>query len=460
MRENVACNYLSIVLRSLALALAGWLAYGLLRALWTVFYLGTPAYDWSWYLAITVLLPGLLVWLAWGRPHQRHALALFIPLLAWAIIGYTGLGQVIYLYPGQAPPARLSFWTPPIDWRQTPDSTLRDLQAAGGRVYLWPAVNPIQAEQGATLAEGLRRLAEYDIEVYLVPHSSNFLSVPIHREWMASARDAAAFARREKLGNVRGLAGDVEQPMHTRPDIVAAERANFDQSVVDLRQFIDEMHCEYPELRIGITAVWLHYVDGLDGDTDLSMILRSPADPPAEWDYVNVMVYSSYFPPAWRAYYVYLIERAMARRYQEGSATSLCSTSYPGNRVSYLIGLVGGGFPGEAVLTFDQLVRDARLSRALGVCEIVVFQLQGALRAFGDDFVGRLTTAVNDVSPSTRLEIPFSRPASLMLYGIALLDALLDVRGQWGWLWLGWLVLSGLIASYSVLTNRGKSRLS
>jgi len=111
--------------------------------------------------------------------------------------------------------------------------------------------------------------------------------------------------------------------------------------------------------------------------------------------------------------------------------------------VSYLIGLVGGGMPGEPLLDFDELVRDARLSRALGVREIAVFQLDGALRVFGDDFVRRLTAAVNSSQPGAAVAVPFSRPASLLFYATAAADALLDVRGPLGW---AWIALSGMIA--------------
>ncbi len=139
------------------------------------------------------------------------------------------------------------------------------------------------------------------------------------------------------------------------------------------------------------------------------------------------MTYSSYFPSAWRAYYVYVVERAMARR-------------YPAAPASHLIGLVGGGFPGEALLDFEDLVRDARISRALGVREIVVFQLDGALRAWGDDFVRRLNAAVNGSQPSVSVAVPFSRPASAMLYSAVVADGLLDIR-KWGLVWIAWAIV-------------------
>jgi len=69
-----------------------------------------------------------------------------------------------------------------------------------------------------------------------------------------------------------------------------------------------------------------------------------------------------------------------------------------------LIGLVGKGMPGEPLLDFDDLVRDARLSRALGVHEIAVFQLDWALQVFGEDFVRRLTAAVNGPQSDVTVE--------------------------------------------------------
>ena len=132
-----------------------------------------------------------------------------------------------------------------------------------------------------------------------------------------------------------------------------------------------------------------------------------------------------------------VVERAMARR-------------YPTTRVSHLIGLVGAGMPGEPLLDFDDLVRDARLSRALGVHEIAVFQLDWALQVFGDDFVRRLTAAVNGPQSDVTVAVPFSRPVSAMFYGVAAADALLDARGWRGLLWLAWAILSGAIVRRSL----------
>jgi hypothetical protein len=150
---------------------------------------------------------------------------------------------------------------------------------------------------------------------------------------------------------------------------------------------------------------------------------------------MNAMIYSSYHPSAWRAYYVYSVEQALARR---------C----PACQRSYLIGVVG--YAADPLLDFDDLVRDARLSRAMGAQEIVVFYLNGALRDFGDDFVRRLTTAVNSTNSSLTVQVPFSRPASLILYGITFADALLDVRSWRGLLLAAiWMVISGIVAFHA-----------
>lgn len=67
---------------------------------------------------------------------------------------------------------------------------------------------------------------------------------------------------------------------------------------------------------------------------------------------------------------------------------------YPAAQVSHLIGLAGTA-PAEPELSYAELVRDARLSRALGVREIVIFLLDTALREFGDDFIRRFNADVN-----------------------------------------------------------------
>lgn len=92
------------------------------------------------------------------------------------------------------------------------------------------------------------------------------------------------------------------------------------------------------------------------------------------------------------------------------------------------------------MLEFEEVVADARLSRALGVPEVVVFQLKGALDKHGDDFVERLYTAVNETDGTVTL--PFSRPASLWLFGTAVLDALFDLVMGRLWLALFWAVIS------------------
>ncbi len=193
---------------------------------------------------------------------------------------------------------------------------------------------------------------------------------------------------------------------------------------------IDGIQRDYA-LPIGVTATWQQVVDRLDGDDDLARLRRNPVDPPGDWAFVNLMVYSSYLPASWRAYYVYLHERAMMRLYPMGGG-------------SYLIGLIGEGMPGEPLIDFDTLVRDARLSRALGAREVVVFQLEGALRVEGQGFVRRLTEAVNGAASGETVQIPFSRPASLVFYSVVLADAMLDIRHQWLW-WAGWAALCSFL---------------
>jgi hypothetical protein len=116
---------------------------------------------------------------------------------------------------------------------------------------------------------------------------------------------------------------------------------------------------------------------------------------------------------------------------------------YPAKEVSYLIGLVGGGFPWEPVMDFEPLVRDARVLRAGGAPEIVVFQLNGALDQFGPDFVRRLTAAVRSDEPVT---VPFSRGASVLLFAFCAADALLDLLGLAGVVFVIWMAIAAIIA--------------
>ena len=63
-----------IVLSWLSLALAGWLAYVLLRALWTIIALGAPLYDWQWYVPVAafLLISAMIAWrLAYAETGAR-----------------------------------------------------------------------------------------------------------------------------------------------------------------------------------------------------------------------------------------------------------------------------------------------------------------------------------------------------------------------------------------------------
>jgi hypothetical protein len=417
--------------RWLALTLTGWLACVLARALWTMMALGTPFFDWQWYLACLLFVLSLPIRILFRLRRNRAVTLALAALVLWLALGYNGFGHVIRLTVESHSPAPISFWAF-SDFRRTSDHVLRDLRDAGGVIYLDVPGRPFEGERGQALADGLRRLSDYGLAVYLAPTASNFLSAPTRGEWIDNVWAAAAFVEREGLTNVRGVIGDAEHPLGVPFDVLGLEREQVEATTRDLAALTAELPRRYPGLGIGVTAFWTQYVDDMDGDADLAVTLRSTVDPPGGWAFVNLMTYSSYLPANWRAYYVYLLETQMARR-------------YPHADVSHLIGLVGYGFPWEPVLDFDDLVRDARLSRALGVREIAVFQLDGALQIFGEDFVRRLTESVNCDSCAPVL-VSFSRPASLVIYGIAVVDSLLNVRGWGGVLWLGWAILSGALA--------------
>ncbi len=204
--------------------------------------------------------------------------------------------------------------------------------------------------------------------------------------------------------------------------------------------FLQEFHEVNPHLPLGVTASWPLFADQLDGDSDLAAFYQTAVDPPGNWGFVSVMNYTSYYPTSWRPYLLARIVWGMERL-------------YPEQQPIHLIGIVGGGFPWEPVLTFEEVVTDARLSRALGVSEVVVFQLKAALDRHGADFVGQLHTAVNKTDGTVTL--PFSRPASLWLFGTAVLDALFDLVMGRLWLALSWVVISfGVIWQQNKIQGR------
>jgi hypothetical protein len=414
--------------RWFTLALGGWLIYGSVRALWAIVRLDVPVYDWQWYVGVVVLAIALVTHIVWHLRRTWLRTLVFTGLPVWLIVGYSGFGQVIELYPARAAPVPISFWAPPNLGRDS-EAMLKAIRSAGGKLYLTTSIHSFEGEARQDLASNLLRFSEYDIRVCLAAHVSNYLSVPVYDEWVSHVQNTAAFTRDANATNVWGIIGDAEPPARMPFDFLGLHRNEFDRAVHNGAHLIEMMEEEYPELELGVTANWPHYIDSFDKDADLSVVQRSPVDPPGGWDFISVMAYSSYYPPPWRAYYTYLIERIMARL-------------YPDYQPSYLIGVVG--YQNEPLLDYDELVRDARISRAMGVREIVVFYLGGALQDFGDDFVQRFTAAVNGTGADLTVKVPFSRPASMVVYGIAAADALLDIFSWKGVFFVAWLVLSGI----------------
>ena len=428
----------------LALTLSGWTAYSLLHALRIVIKLGSPCYDWQWYLPVSIAIITLPMQMIWRRPVAQYIRIAYVGLILWIVVGYNGFGYSEQLSLDNTAPITISFWAPYTDFGDVPESVLLDLQTAQATLYLQPRID-FKENIPADLAIALRRLATYDIAVILVPDISDFLSAPVHKEWIAHTLILADFVQSQNLHNVRGFIGDAEAPLHASFVSLQSAAIEVNEATHNLANLIDTFHDQYPNQQIGITAVWPLYIDGIDGDNDLAVLWRSPVDPPGKWDFVNVMVYSSFLPKNHRAYWVASTERYMTRR-------------FPSNQVSFLIGLVGGGFPWEPLLDFDSLVNDALICRALGADEIVVFQIKGALQSFGNDFVQRFATAVNEPRANLTASVSFSRPTSVRHFAYALLDAILDIRGPKIWFWLLWTASSGFFTRLYIRSNKKTPR--
>ena len=237
---------------------------------------------------------------------------------------------------------------------------------------------------------------------------------------------------------MRGIIGDAELPKNTALDLFGSDRDAFFVAVADLGELLRSVHAEYPGQRLGVTAIPSLYLDKMDGDADLSIAFRSFVDPPGKWDFINSMTYSSYYPPTQRAYYVYMVEQALARL-------------YPDQQPSHLLGLIDQGMPGEPIIGFDELVRDARLSRALGVPEIIVFKLSDpVLQEYGPHIVRELDTAVNEIPVDSVVQVPFSRGSSFRIYVELLADTALDVLGWRFLLFIGWALASAIIVGLNL----------
>lgn len=422
-------RHVTLIARWLVLSLAGYLVYALGRAFIGILSLGFPWYDWQWYLPVIglVLLPTIFA--VWRFPAPKPFFTSIAILLTWLLAGYNGFGQTIRLDASNATPTPISFWSN-IEITDASDELLNDIHDAGGYLYINVDTGLLFGDGQQRLVNGLKRLAGHGIQVYLNILASDYLSVPVAEEWINRARQTAEIVRRENLENVRGLLGDAEAPYQYPKDYWNTDSRAFETTVARMGRFLGEARVRNPDLQIGVTASGPQFLDGLDSDTDLARILRSPVDPPGGWAFLNMMTYSSYLPDEWQPYFMYVSEYGLMRR-------------YPGQRLSYLIGLVGS--PSEPEHNFDELVRDARISRALGAKEIVIFRLDGALKEYGDDFVRELTKQVKGNEVRAPIEITFSRPVSLLVYGLLLGDALLDIRGSRVLLLVGWMVVSGLL---------------
>lgn len=414
------------VLRWLTLFLLGVLAYVSIKALWIIINLGTSMYDWQWYIPLAMLLICIPMPFALNRTYSRYTILLISCLLVWVLIGFNGFGYVENLSLQDKPSTPIAFWMGSIG--QPSETLLSDVQKAQATLYVLAPI-PLEGEESANFLAELKLLDKYNIPVVIFVPASDFLSAPVHREWMANVEQVAAFIKREELTNVRGLIGDAEAPRFTPFDSFRSDIPDVLQATERLEEFLNKYHQNYADIPIGVTAAWQLHLDRLDGDADLSILYRSPVNPPDDWDFVSVMNYSSYYPQGWRAYLVRQVINHMENRYPNASRI-------------HLIGLVGGGFPWEPVLDFKGIVQDAQIGRALGVEEIVVFQLKGAIEDFGEDFVQQFSRAVNGSLAPDKVVVPFSRPASLWLYYFAALDAGLDLFDSRIWLLPFWIIMS------------------
>ena len=424
-------GHIFIVIRWMLLSLLGWLLYCLTRGLVAFISLGAPFHDWQWYIAVILFLILILARLLGLLPPSSWIKGGIVLLSIWLVAGYFGFWLKGKLLPAKADKIKISYWAGSGIIR-APDRVLNDLHAASGSLYISIGENEFDGEYTQALVNGLRRLSSHDIMIYLAPRASNYVCVPVLDEWIANVRKTANLVQREDLKNVIGIIGDFEKPYHLPMDYWGLYRETLAPAVKKLENFKAEMKTNHPSLNLGVTAFWTLYLDRVDGDQDLAILSRCPVDPPGGWDFINCMTYSSFFPQSWRAYYMYLVERMINRR-------------YPTRSPSYLIGLVGAAGPGEPLMSFDELLRDARLSRSLGIREVVVYQITPALRDFGDDFVQRLDAAVNDAPPDLIVDVPFARPVSLLFYGVLVADSILDVRGWMVFLIFVWIALSGFL---------------
>ena len=73
---------------------------------------------------------------------------------------------------------------------------------------------------------------------YFSDSLSDFLSVPVHTEWIANVQATVHFLEHEQVSNVSGLIGDAELPLKMPPDFLGSEQASFEQTVEALGNLI------------------------------------------------------------------------------------------------------------------------------------------------------------------------------------------------------------------------------
>ncbi|MCL4267091.1 MAG: hypothetical protein KJ069_28185 [Anaerolineae bacterium] len=411
--------------RWLAFLLVGGISYVGGYALWATIQMGAPLFDWLWYVPLLLFLVLLLLPYCLRFSRSRYLKLVYIVLLVWLVIGYNSLTPTQTLSLEDAPSLSLSFWFPGRI-EQLSEGLLNDLTDAQSTLIIHVSL-PLTHENQDYLISLLNQLAAHQIPVVLFVPASDFLSLPVYREWLESVAATAMFVQSAQLPNVCGVIGDAESPREARYAFPTTTAAALQIASDEMEAFLQEFHAVNPRMPLGVTASWPLFADQLDGDSDLAAFYQTAVDPPGNWGFVSVMNYTSYYPASWRPYLLARIIWGMERLYPEQSPI-------------HFIGIAGGGFPWEPVLTFEDAVANARLSRALGVSEVVVFQLKGALDKHGEDFVERLHAAVNETDGT--ITLPFSRLASLWLFGTAVLDAMFDLLVGRLWLLLVWAAIN------------------
>lgn len=283
----------------------GCLIYSCVRGLQTYISIGAPFVDWSWYLLIIAALVWLLLRMGFRAVGDKLWLGGLAVLFAFLAIGFGAFGYHFALPMAQSPNPPITFWAA-ADVNYFSNTVLDDVKNAGGILYI--AIDSATFKEPSTPKEFVGQInlaTEQGIQIVLLPPVSDFLSAPVHEEWITNTQLAMTFARENNLP-ITGFIADAEPPLNKSWDVFGFGASEVKRAEQNTRHFLESAQSTVPQFKQEVTSIFPLFADGFDDDNDLAILLQSPVDPPGNWSLLNLQAYTSYMPEESRTYYLWL----------------------------------------------------------------------------------------------------------------------------------------------------------